>query len=91
MERDFLEVVKYIMTAMKAFIVGALIFFAVLIFSGSLLRATTLAFICVVLSCFATWRRYLEPLSFAAFIAAAIFWCQPDVLASAKVAICGST
>lgn len=90
-ERDVLEVANYIRPVLKTLIIGALIFFAVLIFSGSLLRASTIAFASLILSCFATWRRYLEPLSFFAFAAAVIFWCHPDVITSAKATLLEST
>lgn len=76
---------RHIRNTLKAFIIGGFLFFAVLVFSASILKATLIAVLCLIASAFATWRRYLEPVSFWAFAAAAVIWCQPDLIASAKV------
>ena len=65
---------------LKAPITAAMGGFSVWIFSGSIAKALIVAAICVLLSAFNTWRRFLEPLVFFAFVVAVIFWCDQDVL-----------
>jgi hypothetical protein len=62
---------------LKAVLIGGMVWFTVKIFSGSISKAAVLCALCFVLALFSTWRRYLEPVAFVGFVAAAICWCDP--------------
>jgi hypothetical protein len=75
-------------TVLKAFVMVVMTMIAVVIFTGSYWKATWIGFWVLVLSLFSTWRRYLEPLCFAAFVAAVIFTCvEPDLLTRLELAL----
>jgi hypothetical protein len=62
-------------TALKAPIITVMAAFAVIVFSGSYLKAIEIGAIVLPASLFMTWKRYLEPLCFFAFVIAAIVTC----------------
>ena len=69
---------------MKAPIVAGMAAFSIWMFSGSIVKALIIAVVCIVLSAFNTWRRFLEPLAFWGFALAVIYWCDADILAHLK-------
>jgi hypothetical protein len=68
----------------KAPIAAGLAGFSVWVLSGSIIKAFVVAAICLVLSAFNTYRRFLEPLVFWGFAFAVIHWCDADLLTRAK-------
>jgi hypothetical protein len=83
---DFTE--KHFRTALKASIMATVTMMAVVIFTDSYWKATWIGFWVLVLSLFSTWRRYLEPLCFVAFVLAEIFTCvDPAVLTKMQLAL----
>jgi hypothetical protein len=71
----------------KASVVAVMLFFSVSTFSGSIWKGLLIAAISFMAALFATWRRYLEPISFLAFCAAVIFWCDPELPQHVKSAV----
>lgn len=68
----------------KAPIVALLASFSVWVLSGSILKVLLIAAVCIVLSAFNTWRRFLEPLVFWCFALAVVFWCDADIVTRLK-------
>ncbi|WP_441228052.1 hypothetical protein AB7813_08855 [Tardiphaga sp. 20_F10_N6_6] len=70
----------HIRTACKAPVIALMSGIAVGIFSGALGKALLVGIVCLVVSLFATWRRFLEPISFWVFVAAIIYWCDARLI-----------
>ena len=62
-------------------IVASMAGFSIWMLSGSIFKTLIIAAVCIVLSAFNTWRRFLEPLAFWGFAVAVIYWCDADILA----------
>jgi hypothetical protein len=78
---------RYSYSLIKAAVVAVMLFFSVSTFSGSILKGLLIAVISFMAALFATWRRYLEPISFLAFCVAVVFWCDPDLPQHARSAV----
>jgi hypothetical protein len=74
----------HIVKVIKAPIVASMAAFSVFMLNGSLLKAATVAIVCLLLSAFNTWRRFLEPLVFWCFALAVVQWCDADILVRLK-------
>lgn len=70
----------------KAPMIGFMAGFSALIVSEALLKAAIVGIVCMLLATLHTWRRFLEPLAFWAFLAATIYWCDPEIITHLKTA-----
>jgi hypothetical protein len=75
---DFLR--QHARAWMKAIVIGLMVGFSVIVFSGSIFKGFLIGALCLLVAGFNTWRRYLEPLTFWIFIAAVIYWCDQEIL-----------
>ena len=85
-ERMLTFVRTHYRTIVKAPIIGAMIGLTVLSVSGSLSKALILALTAALLSAFATWRRFMEPLAFWLFVASVAYWCDREIVNHVKTA-----
>jgi hypothetical protein len=73
-------ILPYARTILKAPMIALMSALAVGIFSGAPGKAVIVGMLCLVAAFFTTWRRFLEPLSFWAFVAAVIYWCDAKLI-----------
>ncbi len=74
-------------TALKAPIIAIMMGFAIWMLSSSFQKAFSIGALCMVVSCFTTWRRYLEPISLYAFLIAVVFFAYPDIGSDLSAAV----
>ncbi|MDB5502155.1 MAG: hypothetical protein JWR89_2057 [Tardiphaga sp.] len=85
LERWTLDFIRtHLRTIIKAPIIGMMAGFSVLTVSGSLYKALIIVLAGTVLSGFATWRRFLEPISFWLFLGSVVYWCDVEIVGHLK-------
>ncbi len=72
---------------LKAPLIGLMMLFSIYVITGSVSKGLSVSSICVLISLFTTWRRFLEPISFAVFCLAVIDLCHYEM--AAHVALAG--
>jgi hypothetical protein len=81
----FLELFKsHHRALLKAPLIGLMVLFSVYVITGSVFKGLAVGFLCCCISVFRTWRRFLEPLSFAMFCLAIFILCDHGLTAHLK-------
>jgi hypothetical protein len=70
---------EHMRSVLKASLIGIMVFFSVCAFTGSVWKAFVVGTLCLAISMFNTWRRYLEVAGFFVFCFAVVHWCAPEV------------
>src|SRR6266851_2009065 len=67
---------QHYLALFKAPLIGLMVLFSVYVITDSVAKSLAASFVCCLVSFFGTWRRYLEPLSFAMFCLAVVIMCD---------------